>query len=346
MNAKNNAQLQYKNRLRDRQASFQSEELVRGILEHDRLALASALTLLESSKAEHMQLMDEVIEKILPHTGNSLRIGITGVPGVGKSTFIEALAREVFQNEENKLAVLSIDPSSPISKVSILGDKTRMNELSLHPNAYVRPSPSSSHLGGVNRSTRESILLCEAAGYNIVLVETVGVGQSETAVHAMTDFFLLLMLAGAGDQLQGIKRGIMELTDAMVITKADSGNELKAERAKGEYTSALHLFPQRENNWMPQVFTTSSLEAMGIDVVWKEIDKFNRWSISNGWKEENRKRQLISSFEEQIQNVLLHQLQNKPSFKEKYESTLNRVVSKELSAHRAAESFIALFFTA
>jgi LAO/AO transport system kinase len=221
-----------------------------------------------------------------------------------------------------------------------------MNELSLHPNAFVRPSPSSSHLGGVNRSTRESILLCEAAGYNIVLVETVGVGQSETAVHAMTDFFLLLMLAGAGDQLQGIKRGIMELTDAMVITKADGGNELKADRAKGEYTSALHLFPQRENNWMPQVFTTSSLEAKGIDVVWKEIDKFNRWSISNGWKEENRKRQLISSFEEQIQNVLLHQLQNKPNFKEKYESTLNRVVSKELSAHRAAESFIALFFSA
>ena len=346
MNAKNNAQLQYKNRLRDRQASFQSEELVRGILAHDRLALASALTLLESNKAEHIKLMDEVIEKILPFTRNSLRIGITGVPGVGKSTFIEALAREVFQNEENKLAVLSIDPSSPISKGSILGDKTRMNELSLHPNAFVRPSPSSSHLGGVNRSTRESILLCEAAGYNIVLVETVGVGQSETAVHAMTDFFLLLMLAGAGDQLQGIKRGIMELTDAMVITKADGGNELKADRAKGEYTSALHLFPQRENNWMPQVFTTSSLEAKGIDVVWKEIDKFNRWSISNGWKEENRKRQLISSFEEQIQNVLLHQLQNKPNFKEKYESTLNRVVSKELSAHRAAESFIALFFSA
>lgn len=344
MNAKNNAQLQYKNRLKDRQASFQSEELVCGILAHDRLVLASALTLLESSKPEHAKLMGEVIEKILPHTGNALRIGITGVPGVGKSTFIEALAREVFQNEENKLAVLSIDPSSPISKGSILGDKTRMNELSLHPNAFVRPSPSSSHLGGVNRSTRESILLCEAAGYNIVLVETVGVGQSETAVHAMTDFFLLLMLAGAGDQLQGIKRGIMELTDAMVITKADSGNELKAERARGEYTSALHLFPQRENNWMPQVFTTSSLESKGIDVVWKEIDKFNRWGISNGWKEENRKRQLISSFEEQIQNVLLNQLQNKPSFKEKYESTLNRVVSKELSAHRAAESFIALFF--
>jgi LAO/AO transport system kinase len=179
-----------------------------------------------------------------------------------------------------------------------------------------------------------------------VLVETVGVGQSETAVHAMTDFFLLLMLAGAGDQLQGIKRGIMELTDAMVITKADSGNELKSERAKGEYTSALHLFPQRENNWIPQVFTTSSTEAKGIDVVWNEIEKFERWSISNGWKEENRKRQLVSSFEEQIHQVLLHQLQGKPYFKEKYGSTLNRVVSKELSAHRAAESFIALFFTA
>lgn len=343
MNAKNNAQLQYKNKLKERQSSFNADELVQGILSHDRMALSSALTLLESNRQEHLAIVDEVIERVLPFTGNSLRIGITGVPGVGKSTFIEALAREVFQNAENKMAVLSIDPSSPISKGSILGDKTRMNELALHPHAFVRPSPSSAHLGGVNRSTRESILLCEAAGYNLILVETVGVGQSETAVHAMTDFFLLLMLAGAGDQLQGIKRGIMELTDAMVITKADSGNETTAERARGEYTSALHLFPQRENNWTPQVFTTSSLEAKGIDTVWKEIDRFNRWSMANGWKEENRKRQLISSFEEQIQNVLLHQLQNKPNFKAKYEFTLNRVVSRELSAHRAAESFIAEF---
>ena len=218
--------------------------------------LSRAITLAESTLPADQELARQVLEAVLPHTGKSVRVGITGVPGVGKSTFIEAFGQH-FTTQGRKLAVLAIDPTSQRSKGSILGDKTRMEQLSVNPNAYIRPSPAGQSLGGVTNATRQAMLLCEAAGFDTIFIETVGVGQSETAVHSMTDFFLLLMLAGAGDELQGIKRGIMEMADALVITKADGENMRKATAAKAEYQSALHLFPAAESNWSPKVLTCS-----------------------------------------------------------------------------------------
>jgi LAO/AO transport system kinase len=213
----------------------------------------------------------QLLDAILPLTGQSRRLGITGVPGVGKSTFIDALGMHVIRDRGERLAVLTVDPSSPISGGSILGDKTRMERLSAEPNAFIRPSPAGGHLGGVARRTRETILLCEAAGYRNVLIETVGVGQSETAVRSMSDFFLLLMLAGAGDELQGIKRGIIEMIDGMAINKADGDNLKKAERARVEYASALHLFPPSGDGWTPQVVTCSAINNTGIAEIWQLV---------------------------------------------------------------------------
>ncbi|HSH50986.1 MAG TPA: methylmalonyl Co-A mutase-associated GTPase MeaB, partial [Bacteroidales bacterium] len=239
------------------------QEYVDGIINGNRTILGQAITLIESSLPDHHQIAQEIIEKCLPYAGNSIRIGITGVPGVGKSTFIESMGKYI-TSKGNKLAVLAIDPSSERSKGSILGDKTRMEELATDTNAFIRPSPSAGSLGGVARKTRETIVLCEAAGFNTIFIETVGVGQSETAVHSMVDFFLLLMLAGAGDELQGIKRGIMEMADAIVINKADGGNIQKAELAKNQYQNALHLYPPAPSGWIPKVLTCSSLVKTGI----------------------------------------------------------------------------------
>src|ERR1700739_1619229 len=246
------------------------DEYVEGVLKKDISVLARAITLVESSKAEHQEISKQIIEKILPHTGKSVRLGITGVPGVGKSTFIEIFGQILVQ-KNHKVAVLAVDPSSTLSKGSILGDKTRMEVLSGKNDVFIRPSPSGGSLGGVERKTRESILLCEAAGFDYILIETVGVGQSETEVHHLTDFFLLLMLAGAGDELQGIKRGIMEMADGIVITKADGTNVAKAKTARADYANAIHLFPPTESGWIPEVKICSSTERTGITEVYEMI---------------------------------------------------------------------------
>jgi LAO/AO transport system kinase len=245
-----------------------SDELIDGILSGDLTALSRAITLIESKNEKHLQKANAIIKACLPHANNSIRIGITGVPGVGKSTFIETLGK-LLTNQGRKVAVLAIDPSSTISKGSILGDKTRMEALVLDENAFIRPSPSGNSLGGVARKTRETIIICEAAGFDTILIETVGVGQSETAVHSMVDFFLLLKLAGAGDELQGIKRGIIEMADAIVINKADGDNIKQANIAKVEFNRALHLYPEKESIWQPKVTTCSAINNQGISEIWE-----------------------------------------------------------------------------
>ncbi|MCX2680282.1 methylmalonyl Co-A mutase-associated GTPase MeaB [Galbibacter sp. EGI 63066] len=250
-----------------------ANQLAEAIINGDTVALSRAITLTESTKPEHIEKANKILELCLPHANNSIRIGITGVPGVGKSTFIESLGSYI-ANKKNKLAVLAIDPSSSVSKGSILGDKTRMESLVNNPNVYIRPSAAGTSLGGVARKTRESIILCEACGFNTIFIETVGVGQSETAVHSMADFFLLLKLAGAGDELQGIKRGIIELADAIVINKADGHNIKNAEKAKTEFNNALHLYQPKSNGWTPEVLLASAIENKGIQEIWELIENY------------------------------------------------------------------------
>jgi LAO/AO transport system kinase len=266
------------------------EQYVDGVLAGDRVVLARAITLVESRLASDAERAARLLDSVLPHTGNSRRLGITGVPGVGKSTFIDALGMHVIRDRGERLAVLTVDPSSPISGGSILGDKTRMERLSAEPNAFIRPSPAGGHLGGVARRTRETILLCEAAGFQNILIETVGVGQSETAVRSMADFFLLLMLAGAGDELQGIKRGIIEMIDGMAINKADGDNLLKAERARVEYASALHLFPASGDGWTPRVVACSALNNTGIAEIWQMVREHEALLRASGKLAERRTR--------------------------------------------------------
>ncbi|MDI9340788.1 MAG: methylmalonyl Co-A mutase-associated GTPase MeaB [Sediminibacterium sp.] len=272
--------------------SLPASYYVEGILNKNVTILSRAITLVESQLARHRDLAQEIIQDLLPHCGASFRLGITGVPGVGKSTFIESYGRVVLE-KGHRLAVLAIDPSSTRSKGSILGDKTRMSYLSAQANAYIRPSPSSGSLGGVARATHESILLCEAFGFDYIIVETVGVGQSETAVSDMTDFFLLLMLAGAGDELQGIKRGIMEMADGIAITKADGTNVQKAKAARAEYDGAIHLFPPSESGWIPEVKVCSSTEQTGITDLYDMIERYRQHSKANGYFEHKRREQQL-----------------------------------------------------
>ena len=266
--------------------------LAEQILKGNRTALGQGITLLESTLPEHEKQAQELLATCLPHSGKSIRVGVTGVPGVGKSTFIEVFGK-LLTSQGKKVAVLAIDPTSEQTKGSILGDKSRMHELSANENAFIRPSPSSGTLGGVANKTRESIILCEAAGYDIILIETVGVGQSETTVSNLADFFLLLMLAGAGDELQGIKRGIMELADGLIINKSDGDNITNAKNAALAYKRSLHLFPAMENGWTPQVSTCSALENKGIDKVWDTITTYDSQMSASGWKNENREKQNI-----------------------------------------------------
>jgi len=286
------------------------QEYVTGLKAGDIAVLSKAITLIESSKLEHKQLAQELIDAILPFTGKSVRIGITGVPGVGKSTFIESFGMHLIA-EGKKVAVLAIDPSSSISKGSILGDKTRMEKLSIHPNAFIRPSASSGSLGGVTYKTHEATLLCEAAGFDTIIIETVGVGQSETEVSTITDFFLLLMLAGAGDELQGIKRGIMEMADGIAITKADGANATKAKGARAEYANALHFLPPNESGWIPEVKTCSSYEGIGINEIHEMIEKFVQHQTTKGFFDSKRKEQNLFAFrrllDEQLKNNFLSQ---------------------------------------
>ncbi|QNP50846.1 methylmalonyl Co-A mutase-associated GTPase MeaB [Hymenobacter qilianensis] len=283
---------------------FTADEYVAGIQAGSRVVLSRAITLAESTLATDQQLAQQVLDAVMPQAGRSIRIGITGVPGVGKSTFIEALGLYLVNKLGKKLAVLAVDPTSQRSGGSILGDKTRMSELAAHSAAYIRPSPAGSSLGGVTRSTRAAMLLCEAAGHDVIFVETVGVGQSETAVHGMVDFFLLLMLAGAGDELQGIKKGIMEMADAVTITKADAGNELAARRARREYQNALHLFPKAASSWAPVVTTSSALTGAGVAEVWEIIEQYQTQMLASGYFQRRRQEQNLHWLHEAIRQEL------------------------------------------
>ena len=295
---------------------FPARYYIDGILNHDRLVLSRAITLAESHRADDQRLAQAVLEEVLPRTGHAVRVGITGVPGVGKSTFIEALGTYL-TGQNHRLAVLTIDPTSQRSGGSLLGDKTRMDALSMNPDAYIRPSPAGNALGGVAQRTRETMLLCEAAGFDIVLVETVGVGQSETMVHGMVDFFLLLMLAGAGDELQGMKRGIMELADALCITKADGDNQTAANRARVEYQNALHLFPPTGTGWFPPVTTASALTGAGVAEVWQTIEQHQILTTSNGQRALRRQEQQLTAFRALLRQRLEQQFYEQPGIQQK-----------------------------
>ena len=275
---------------RRKRRALSTDEFVEGILAGNITVLSQAITLVESNNRDHYAQAQEIIERCLPYSGRSMRIGITGVPGAGKSTFIEAVGGLVTE-QGHKLAVLAIDPSSERSGGSILGDKTRMETICNNPNVFVRPSPSAGSLGGVARKTRESVVLCEAAGFDVIFIETVGVGQSETAVHSMVDIFMLLQISGAGDELQGIKRGIMEMADLVAITKADGDNRHRAELARAQIFNALKLFPPTESEWAPQVLTCSSLSGKGIGDVWNTVVDFITHTKANGFFQANRNRQ-------------------------------------------------------
>ncbi len=322
-----------------RKSRLKVEEYIDGILCGDRVILSKAITLIESNLDSDKKLAKEILQAILPKTGNSIRIGITGIPGVGKSTFIEAFGKHLI-GQGYKIAILSIDPSSQRSKGSILGDKTRMDQLANSENAYIRPSASGDNLGGVANKTGETMLLCEAAGYDVILIETVGVGQSETAVHEMTDFFLLLMLSGAGDELQGIKKGIMEMADMVVINKADGDNVGKSEIAKKIYQNALHIFPQSESGWTPVVNIASAIENMGIDEVWIEIVKYKKLVTENGYFKQNRNQQLIQWMYTNIHVELKRLFYNSKSISDQLEILENEIIQSKISPVKAAMKII------
>jgi LAO/AO transport system kinase len=308
----------------------------------DVVALSRSITLIESELEDDQLLGGEILKLCLPHSGHSQRIGITGVPGAGKSTFIEAFGKHL-TSLGNKVAVLAIDPTSAKNKGSILGDKTRMNELSVDPLAYIRPSPSVGALGGVARKTRESIILCEAAGYNKILVETVGVGQSETEVHSMTDLFLLIMIAGAGDELQGIKRGIMEMADVLIINKDDGDNKAAAKRARTEYTAALHLFPRSASGWIPKVVTCSSIERSGIAELYDLSQNYFNHITTTGYLSETRNKQAIFWLHQSINERLMSSLYGHPGIKKELEFMESVVISGHISAYEAAIRILDLY---
>lgn len=318
------------------------EELVDGIMKQDRVALAQAITLVESAHPNHQETAQKVIEACLPHSGNSLRIGITGTPGVGKSTFIEALGQYIIE-EGHRPAILAIDPSSQLSKGSILGDKTRMEKLSQSKEAFIRPSPTGGSLGGVARKTRESILLCEAAQYDVILIETVGVGQSEISVHAMVDFFLLLILPGAGDELQGIKRGIVEMADLIAVNKADGEREKLAKQAKRAYTNALHLFPPKASQWIPPVHTCSAVAQAGLAEIWDSVQAFAAQTKSNGFLQHQRNEQALDWFRESISQQLGKIFYENPAVQKQLPEMEVAILDGRLSSFQAAGRLLSLF---
>lgn len=328
-------------KLKKRQLSV--AEYVEQILKGEITVLSQAITLIESSLPAHQAIAREIIEKCLPYSGKSIRIGITGVPGVGKSTFIEALGVNICK-QGNKLAVLAIDPSSERTGGSILGDKTRMEKLSLEPKAFIRPSPSAGSLGGVARKTRESIILCEAASFNTIFVETVGVGQSETAVHSMVDFFLLLMLAGAGDELQGIKRGIMEMADAIAITKSDGENINKAKIARVQYKNALHLFPPSDSGWNPEVLCCSAIDNSGIDELWNLIISYFKFATETNFIDTKRQLQAKYWMHESIVESLKTNFYNNSITKDRIQTFEKEVLEGRISSFHAANQLLFEYF--
>ncbi len=326
-----------------RKVQLTANDYVEGILKGNVSILGRAVTLVESRAEAHQALAQEVIEKCLPYTGNSRRIGITGVPGAGKSTSIDVFGLHVLK-QGGKLAVLAIDPSSERTKGSILGDKTRMEKLSQHPDAFIRPSPSAGSLGGVARKTRETIMLCEAAGYNNIFVETVGVGQSETAVHSMVDFFLLIQLAGTGDELQGIKRGIMEMADGIVINKADGDNVDRANLAAAQFRNALHLFPPTPSKWVPEVICYSGYYELNIDKVWDMIDRYFEYVKKTGYFQQKRNEQAKYWMLETINERLRHDFYSRPEIRALLEQKEMRVLNNEQSSFTAAQDVLDRYY--
>ena len=326
-----------------RKKDYSVSEYVEGILRGDMVILSQAVTLIESARFDHQQKAQEIIEKCLPYAGASVRVGITGVPGSGKSTSIESFGMQIIRSGK-KLAVLAIDPSSERSKGSILGDKTRMEELSIQKNAFIRPSPSAGSLGGVARKTRETIVLCEAAGFDTIFVETVGVGQSETAVHSMVDFFLLIQLTGGGDELQGIKRGIMEMADGIIINKADGDNMEKAKLTQAQYKNALHLFPGHESGWSPEVLTYSGLTGRGVPEVLEMVYRYITFTKANHYFEHKRASQakywMYESINEQLRNHFYHD-KHIQALMEKKEA---QVLNDEISSFAAAQALLDDYF--
>ncbi|MDR1763691.1 MAG: methylmalonyl Co-A mutase-associated GTPase MeaB [Dysgonamonadaceae bacterium] len=327
-----------------RKKDYSPSEYVEQIRKGNITLLSRAVTLVESQLREHQIAAQEIIEKCLPYSGNSVRIGITGVPGAGKSTSIDAFGTYLVKEKNKKLAVLAIDPSSERSKGSILGDKTRMEELSREPGAFIRPSPTAGSLGGVARKTRETIILCEAAGYDAVFVETVGVGQSETAVHSMTDFFLLIQLSGTGDELQGIKRGIMEMADGIIVNKADGDNVEKAKLAAAQFRNALHLFPMPASGWQPKVLTYSGYYKTGIAEIWDMIDEYTAFTKGNGYFERKRNSQAKYWMYETINEQLKTRFYNSPIIENQLKAKELKVLNSEISSFAAANELLESYF--
>jgi LAO/AO transport system kinase len=318
-----------------------AEDLVKAIIKGDITALSRAITLVESRNSKHLEKANAIIKQCLPHANASVRVGITGVPGVGKSTFIEAFGNYL-TSVGKKVAVLAVDPSSTLTKGSILGDKTRMEDLVKNKNAFIRPSPSGDSLGGVARKTRETIILCEAAGFDTIIIETVGVGQSETAVHSMVDFFLLLKLAGAGDELQGIKRGIIEMADAIAINKADADNIKRAKLAKVEFNRALHLYPEKASSWQPKVTTCSAINKEGIDTIWDIITEYISITSANNYFDTKRNEQnkfwLLQTIEEQLK----HDFFNHSTIKAELNKQLALIEANKTTPFAAADYLLNL----
>lgn len=331
----------YKKRPRRRELTV--SDYVEGIVKGDITTLSQAVTLVESTNTHHQQIAQEVIEKCLPYSGNSIRIGISGVPGAGKSTSIDVFGIHVLE-KGGKLAVLAIDPSSERSKGSILGDKTRMEQLSVHPHSFIRPSPAAGSLGGVARKTRETIVLCEAAGFDKIFVETVGVGQSETAVHSMVDFFLLIQLAGTGDELQGIKRGIMEMADGIVINKADGDNVEKAKLAATQFRNALHLFPAPDSGWIPRVMTYSGFYNLGVKEIWDMVYEYIDFVKDNGYFEYRRNEQSKFWMYESINQHLKDSFYNNQMISDMLLAKEQEVLRGNLTSFVAAKDLLDKYF--
>lgn len=319
------------------------DDYVEGVVSGNRMVLSRAITLVESNAAAHFEMAQQVLQKLLPYTGKSKRVGITGVPGAGKSTFIEALGTQLCK-DGHKVAVLAVDPSSTVTKGSILGDKTRMEQLARQPNAFIRPSPSGGTLGGLTRKSRETLLLCEAAGYDTILVETVGVGQSETTVRSMVDFFLLVVLTGAGDELQGMKKGVMELADAIVVNKADGDNKPRAEVTKAEYERILYFIRQATDHWTTHAYTCSAYTGEGIMPLWNDVvEKFMQQGWDNGVLAERRKQQTLSWVYSMVEEHLHNLFYRAPEIISCKSAIEDAVIAGKLSATMAVQKLIDTF---
>lgn len=323
--------------------TLSAQEIFQNLIEGKREWLSKALTLVESTKIEHRKVAKELVQLATPHSGKSTRIGITGVPGVGKSTFIESFGLHAI-SKRKKVCVLAIDPSSEISKGSLLGDKTRMEQLSVHSEAYIRPSPASGTLGGVARATRESLLLCEAAGYDLILIETVGVGQSETKVHSMVDVFLMLLLSNAGDEIQGIKRGIMEMADILVVNKADGENQRNAKIAANQLQQALHYYPLSKSGWAASVETMSALNNEGVDKIWNQCNDYINHIKNNQFFEKYRKLQAVNWFKQSLSEQIIQRIEQNEEYKKKLAEIEVQVAFGKLDPFIAADQLTDFYF--